>query len=81
MSSIKANVLRLTLLLLLVTAVLTVVMNRSSAQNPTTPSTTSPAEKTAEQTHTNIQVLKGLPDSQLIPVMNFMGASLGVRCT
>src|ERR1044071_7973283 len=79
MSSIKAKVLRLTLLLLLVTVVLTVV-NRTSAQNPTTPSTTAPAEKTVEQTQTNIQVLKGLRESQLIPVMNFMGASLGVRC-
>jgi photosynthetic reaction center cytochrome c subunit len=79
MSSIKVKVLRLTPLLLFVTAVLTVIIDRTSAQNPTT--TTAPAEKTVEQTRTNIQVLKGLPDSQLIPVMNFMGASLGVRCT
>ena len=28
----------------------------------------------------NIQVLKELPNSQLIPVMNFIGASLGVNC-
>lgn len=28
----------------------------------------------------NIQVLKGMPESQLLPVMNLMGASLGVRC-
>ena len=26
-------------------------------------------------------MLNGLPQSQLIPVMNFMSASLGVRCT
>ncbi|MEP6718758.1 MAG: c-type cytochrome [bacterium] len=39
-----------------------------------------PAEKTVEQTKKNIKVLNGLPDSQLIPVMNFMSASLGVRC-
>src|SRR6476646_3781240 len=77
MSSIKANVFRVTILVLLVSAVLTVV-NRTSAQNPTP---TAPAEKTVEQTHTNIQVLKGLPDSQLIPVMNYISASLGVRCT
>jgi len=81
MSSIKATILRITLLILLVAAVLTVVINRTSAQNPTTTTPTAPAEKTVEQTHTNIQVLKGLPESQLIPVMNFMGASLGVRCT
>jgi hypothetical protein len=38
------------------------------------------AEKTVDQTRKNIQVLKGLPDSQLIPVMNLMSASLGVNC-
>jgi len=30
--------------------------------------------------HTNIQVLKEFPDSQLIPMMNLMSASLGVKC-
>jgi hypothetical protein len=38
------------------------------------------AEKTVEQVQKNIKVLSGLPQSQLIPVMNFMSASLGVRC-
>jgi hypothetical protein len=38
------------------------------------------SEKTAEQVQKNIQVLKGTPESQLLPVMNFMSASLGVRC-
>ncbi len=37
-------------------------------------------EKTVEQTRKNIQVLKGLPDSQLFLVMNFVAASLGVQC-
>jgi hypothetical protein len=40
-----------------------------------------PAEKTVEQVQKNIQVLTGLPQSQLIPVMNYMGSSLGVKCT
>src|SRR6266852_1375339 len=40
-----------------------------------------PAEKTVEQVQKNIKVLSGLPQSQLIPVMNFMSSSLGVRCT
>lgn len=40
-----------------------------------------PAEKTVEQVQKNIQVLNGLPVSQLIPVMNYMGSSLGVKCT
>jgi hypothetical protein len=38
-------------------------------------------DKPVEQTRKNIQVLKGLPDSRLFPVMNFIGDSLGVRCT
>ena len=37
-------------------------------------------EKPVEQTRKNIQVLKGLPDSQLFLVMNFVATSLGVQC-
>jgi hypothetical protein len=40
-----------------------------------------PGEKTVEQVQKNIQVLSGLPQSQLVPVMNYMGSSLGVKCT
>jgi photosynthetic reaction center cytochrome c subunit len=40
----------------------------------------SATEKTTEQVQKNIKVLNGLPQSQLIPVMNFFSASLGVRC-
>src|ERR1044072_3814629 len=36
--------------------------------------------KTVEQVRKNIQVLKGLPDSQLFLLMNFVGDSLGVSC-
>jgi hypothetical protein len=39
-----------------------------------------PSEKTIDQAQKNIRVLKGLPESQLIPMMNLMSASLGVRC-
>ena len=39
-----------------------------------------PQEKTVDQTRKNIQVLKGLPDSQLGTVMNFVAGSLGKRC-
>jgi len=42
---------------------------------------TAPAEKTVEQVEKNIQVLNGLPQSQLIPVMNYMASSLGGNCT
>lgn len=38
-------------------------------------------EKTAEQVYKNIQVLTGLPASELDGVMSFMSASLGVGCT
>jgi hypothetical protein len=36
--------------------------------------------KTIAETHKNIKVLGEFPDSQLIPMMNLMSASLGVRC-
>ena len=38
------------------------------------------AEKTVDQTRKNIQVLKGLPESQLFLVMNFVATSLGEQC-
>jgi hypothetical protein len=40
-----------------------------------------PSGKTAEQVYKNIQVLNGLPASELDGVMDFMSASLGVGCT
>jgi hypothetical protein len=39
-----------------------------------------PQEKTVEQVQKNIKVLTGMPQSQLIPVMNFFAASMGRRC-
>jgi len=48
------------------------------AQSPAV--TAAQQEKTTEQVQKNIKVLDGLPQSQLIPVMNFFSASLGVRC-
>jgi hypothetical protein len=38
-------------------------------------------QKTAEQVYKNIEVLTGLPASELDGVMSFMSASLGVGCT
>jgi outer membrane lipoprotein-sorting protein len=38
-------------------------------------------EKTVEQVEKNIKVLTGMPQSQLIPVMNFFAASMGRRCS
>lgn len=42
--------------------------------------TQSTAGKPVEQVRKNIQVLKGLPDSQLFLLMNFVSDSLGVNC-
>lgn len=81
MSNYSRTLPRVVLVLLFIASGLIVVINQTSAQNPpATTQTAAPAEPTVEQNHKNIQVLKGLPESQLIPVMNFMGASLGVRC-
>src|SRR5437588_2205883 len=49
-----------------------------SVQTPA--ATAAPQEKTVDQTRKNTQVLKGLPESQLVTVMNFIAASLGRRC-
>ena len=38
------------------------------------------AEQTMEQKYKNIQVLKGLPATQMRPMMNYISASLGVNC-
>jgi len=48
--------------------------------NPTATVTSPQDDKPAEQANKNIQVFKGLPNSQLITVMHFMRTSLGVRC-
>ncbi|HEV2915440.1 MAG TPA: c-type cytochrome [Pyrinomonadaceae bacterium] len=44
------------------------------------PVQTSDEDKPVEQTRKNIQVLKGLRSSQLTSLMNFVAASLGVKC-
>ncbi|HYV00330.1 MAG TPA: c-type cytochrome [Pyrinomonadaceae bacterium] len=61
-------------------------LTQTAGQTPastqaTPPPQTAAGEKTVEQVQKNIQVLSGLPQSQLVPVMNYMGSSLGVKCT
>lgn len=57
------------------------LIHKTAAQNPpATSQPQAPAEKTVDEVQKNIQVLKGLPQSQLLPVMNYMATSLGVRC-
>lgn len=50
------------------------------AQAPGKASASPDQERTAEQTYRNIQVFKGLPESQLLAAMQFMAGSLGVSC-
>lgn len=72
------TVLKLAVVTLSLTA-LFIVSNRQT-QAELGPPATPPQDKPVEQTRANIKVLTGLPESQLIPVMNFMAASLGRRC-
>jgi hypothetical protein len=65
------------LLVTLITSAFTlVVVPASNTQSNSPPS----ADKPVEQTRKNIQVLQGLPDSQLFLAMNFVSDSLGVHC-
>jgi photosynthetic reaction center cytochrome c subunit len=66
-----------------------VVLNKTAATANTAPawsnfgtSTIAQAQgdQPVERTRKNIQVLKGLPESQLFLVMNFVATSLGVQC-
>ena len=54
--------------------------NYFADSNGDSTSTSPQDDKSAEQANKNIQVLKGLPNSQLITVMHLMRTSLGVRC-
>jgi photosynthetic reaction center cytochrome c subunit len=60
-------------------AVLIIFMSLMS-QNRTAHTQSPPVDKPVEQVRKNIQVLKGLPNSQLFLAMNFVGNSLGVYC-
>lgn len=50
-----------------------------SASQPSQGEAAAPS-KLAEQQFKNIQALKGIPSDQVIPSMQFIGASLGVEC-
>ena len=74
----KRTVLKLTAVTLSAIAVFVVSDRNTQAELGAAP--VAPQDKPVEQVRKNIKVLTGLPDSQLIPVMNFMSASLGRRC-
>src|SRR5918911_4536195 len=68
----KQTTLKLFVLVLFLLAASAVIIRSSHAQQQ--------ADKPVEQVRKNIQVLKGMPDSQLLPVMNLIADSLGVQC-
>lgn len=74
----KRTVLKLTAITLSAIAVFVISNRNTQAELGAAP--IAPQDKPVEQVRKNIKVLTGLPDSQLIPVMNFMAASLGRRC-
>jgi hypothetical protein len=80
MSQQVSELIRSVTLALCIFLALALVIVRTSAQNAAAPPPPATTEKTVEEVHKNVQVLKGLPESQLIPVMNYMASSLGVRC-
>ena len=75
----RRTVLRFTALALTVVALL-VVLHRGTQARRHASAGAAPQEQTVEKTRKNIKVLTGMPESQLIPVMNFISASLGRRC-
>src|ERR1700730_11120674 len=82
----KVNILRVGALSLIASAAFVILTGLSNAQGSrnqdggTTTAQALPQEKTLEQVGKNIQVLNGMPQSQLYPAMRFMAASLGVQC-
>lgn len=59
----------------------TLLWPQRAANSQSTPQAEKTPEKTIDQTHKDIQALKGLPDSQLTHIMNYFNAALGVQCT
>src|SRR5262249_20599143 len=67
-----------------INALIVALMTCASAvsQSPSLPATQAPQPTPApmEAVFKNIQVLKGVPSTELLPIMNFIRSSLGVRC-
>jgi hypothetical protein len=74
----QRTLLKSAVLALSIVALFLILDNRSEVVRATKPQP--PQEKTVEQVGKNIKVLTGMPESQLIPVMNFFAASMGRRC-
>ena len=65
--------------LFLIAGLLSIVSIGTISTRPTSAQTQ--GDKPVEQTRKNIQVLKGLRESELYRVMNFMAVSIGQQCT
>jgi photosynthetic reaction center cytochrome c subunit len=76
----KGTALKFTALVLSIAALFVISNHRSHARVSGNEVQPAPQEKTVEQVQKNIKVLNGMPQSQLIPVMNYIAASLGRRC-
>lgn len=74
----KRNLLKSITLVLSIVTLFIILDSRSEVVRAT--KVEAPQEKTVEQAGKNIKVLTGMPESQLIPVMNFFAASMGRRC-
>src|SRR5215510_787546 len=77
------RVIALSLVVATAVLILTQLINAQGPRNQDGGTTTVHAlrqEKTLEQVGKNIQVLNGMPQSQLYPAMRFMAASLGFQC-
>lgn len=70
----------LALIVIALTQVGLAITNSNTAANTLNSTQTAQADEPVEQTRKNIQVLKGLPESQLFLLMNFVAVSLGVQC-
>jgi photosynthetic reaction center cytochrome c subunit len=66
--------------ILMIAAAFTAATQRARSQSTSGQAAASGAKK-AEEQFKNIQVLKGIPADQVIPTMQFIGASLGVECS
>ena len=83
----KQNILRVVALSFVVSPAFMLLTSFSNAQRSlaqTSDATTAqalPQEKTVEEFGKNIQVLNGMPQSQIYPAMRFMAASLGFQCS
>src|SRR5262245_55912176 len=80
---VKTNILKITSILLSMSAAWIVLPGLSMARDSSLQDrvTSKPSdEKTVDQVFKNIKVLNGLPQSKLYPTMRFMATSLGFQC-